>query len=124
MPMRFWRNLGKPGSLHFIRQTDSDGNLNYQYTGTDEEGQPVYTLTKSIEELQADMFHQINRYHVKNAECRSHQNQMKNYEFVVSLTMTPEGVQKFADATTNAYQNSESIAIYYDGKMHQCAECQ
>lgn len=42
---------------------------------------------------------------------------MKNYEFVVSLTMTPEGVQKFADATTNAYQNSESIAIYYDGKI-------
>ena len=46
--------LGKPGSLYFIRQTDSDGNLNYQYTGTDEEGQPVYTLMKSIEELQAD----------------------------------------------------------------------
>jgi len=109
--------LGKPGSLYFIRQTDSDGNLNYQYTGTDEEGQPVYTLTKSIEELQADGSIVLTGTDVKNAERRSYQNQMKNYEFVVSLTMTPEGVQKFADATTNAYQNSESIAIYYDGKI-------
>lgn len=109
--------LGKPGSLYFIRQTDSDGNLNYQYTGTDEEGQPVYTLTKSIEELQSDGSIVLTGTDVKNAERRSYQNQMKNYEFVVSLTMTPEGVQKFADATTNAYQNSESIAIYYDGKI-------
>ena len=109
--------LGKPGSLYFIRQTDSDGNLNYQYSGTDEEGQPVYTLTKSIEELQADGSIVLTGTDVKNAERRSYQNQMKNYEFVVSLTMTPEGVQKFADATTNAYQNSESIAIYYDGKI-------
>ena len=109
--------LGKPGSLYFIRQTDSDGNLNYQYTGTDEDGQPVYTLTKTIEELQADGSIVLTGTDVKNAERRSYQNQMKNYEFVVSLTMTTEGVQKFADATTNAYQNGESIAIYYDGKI-------
>lgn len=109
--------LGKPGSLYFIRQTDSDGNLNYQYTGTDEDGQPVYTLTKTIDELQADGSIVLTGTDVKNAERRSYQNQMKNYEFVVSLTMTTEGVQKFADATTNAYQNGESIAIYYDGKI-------
>lgn len=109
--------LGKPGSLYFIRQTDSDGNLNYQYTGTDADGQPVYTLTKTIEELQADGSIVLTGTDVKNAERRSYQNQMKNYEFVVSLTMTTEGVQKFADATTNAYQNGESIAIYYDGKI-------
>ncbi len=109
--------LGKPGSLYFIRQTDSDGSLNYQYTGTDEDGQPVYTLTKTIDELQADGSIVLTGTDVKNAERRSYQNQMKNYEFVVSLTMTTEGVQKFADATTNAYQNGESIAIYYDGKI-------
>ena len=109
--------LGKPGSLYFIRQTDSDGNLNYQYTGTDADGQPVYTLTKTIDELQADGSIVLTGTDVKNAERRSYQNQMKNYEFVVSLTMTTEGVQKFADATTNAYQNGESIAIYYDGKI-------
>ena len=109
--------LGKPGSLYFIRQTDSDGNLNYQYTGTDEDGQPVYTLTKTIDELQDDGSIVLTGTDVKNAERRSYQNQMKNYEFVVSLTMTTEGVQKFADATTNAYQKGESIAIYYDGKI-------
>lgn len=109
--------LGKPGSLYFIRQTDSDGNLNYQYAGTDSDGQPVYTLLKTIEELQADGSIVLTGTDVKNAERRSYQNEMKNYEFVVSLTMTTDGVQKFADATTNAYQNGESIAIYYDGKI-------
>ena len=49
--------LGKPGSLYFIAQTDSEGNQNY--TGSyavDAEGEVViqYTLLKTIEELQAD----------------------------------------------------------------------
>ena len=49
--------LGKPGSLYFIAQTDSQGNNNYELGyGVDDEGNifPQYQLVKSIEELQAD----------------------------------------------------------------------
>lgn len=47
--------LGKPGSLYFIKQKDSEGNENY--TGR--------TLNKTIEELEADgSIVQIGRAHV------------------------------------------------------------
>jgi len=42
--------LGQPGSLYFISQTDSDGNQNYTYGATG------YTLNKTIEELTAEYF--------------------------------------------------------------------
>lgn len=109
--------LGKPGALYFISQTSPDGTMNYQYAGVDDEGQPVYMLNRSIEELQADGSVVLTGTDIKNAERRTVQNQMQNYEYVVSLAMTDEGTQKFADATTNAYNKSESIAIYYDGKI-------
>ena len=109
--------LGKPGSLYFISETDSDGNSNYQYSGTDADGEPVYTLLKTIDELEEDGSIVLTGTDVKNAERRSYQNQMKNYEYVVSLTMTTEGTEKFAEATTNAYEKGESIAIYYDGEI-------
>ena len=109
--------LGKPGSLYFISETDSEGNSNYQYSGTDADGEPVYTLLKTIDELEEDGSIVLTGTDVKNAERRSYQNQMKNYEYVVSLTMTTEGTEKFAEATTNAYEKGESIAIYYDGEI-------
>ena len=34
---------------------------------------------------------------------------------MVSLSLTEEGTTKFADATAKAYENNESIGIYYDG---------
>lgn len=43
-------DLGRPGALYFIAQTDADGNQNYSYTGT---GATGYSLNKTIEELQA-----------------------------------------------------------------------
>lgn len=109
--------LGKPGSLYFISQTDADGNVNYQYVGVDADGKPVYALTKSIEDLQADGSVVLTGTDVKDAQRETYQNQMKNYEYVVGLTMTDEGTQKFADATTAAFQKGESIAIYYDGQI-------
>ena len=55
---------------------------------------------------------------VKAAEARSGQDQQtKNPEFVVSLDMTEEGTQKFADATKRAYEKGETLAIYYDGNF-------
>ena len=44
-------DLGRPGALYFIAQTDSEGNANYTYTGN---GATGYTLNKTIAELQED----------------------------------------------------------------------
>ncbi len=109
--------LGKPGSLYFIAQTDSEGNNNYEMGyGIDAEGNmvPQYQLTKTIEELQADGSIVLSGTEVESAQARAQQDSMGNLENVVSLTFNETGKQAFAEATTKAYENSETIAIYYD----------
>lgn len=110
-------DLGKPGSLYFIAQYDAEGNLNYQPVGIREDGSYEYSMNKTIEELEADGSIKLVGTDVKNAQARGYKNQMQNNQFVVELTMTEEGTAKFAEATTKAYQNGESIAIYYDGSI-------
>ncbi len=110
-------DLGKPGSLYFIAEHDSEGNLNYQFLGMDEAGKAVYSMNKTIEELEADGSIMLVGTDVKNAQARSYTDNMQNSQFVVDLSMTDEGTVKFADATTKAYQNGESLAIYYDGSI-------
>ena len=52
---------------------------------------------------------------VETAEARTQQNQTtKNNEYVVALTLTKEGTQKFADATEANV--GKQIAIIYDGE--------
>lgn len=113
--------LGKPGSLYFISQTDSEGNLNYAMSTyeADADGivRPVYELTKSLEELQADGSIVLSGTEVESAQARTQQDSMGNMENVVSLTFNEEGTKAFADATTKAYANGESIAIYYDDEF-------
>ncbi len=110
-------DLGKPGSLYFIRQTDAEGNQNYTY-GLDADGQLMYILLKDINACIADGDAVLTGTDVKSAEAGSIQDQMtKNNEFIVSLSMTDEGAQKFADATAKAFAAGESIAIYYDGQI-------
>ncbi len=110
-------DLGKPGSLYFIRQTDASGNQNYTY-GLDADGQLTYILLKDINTCIADGDAVLTGTDVKSAEAGSIQDQMtKNNEFIVSLSMTDEGTQKFADATAKAFAAGESIAIYYDGQI-------
>ena len=46
-------DLGKPGSLYFIRETDADGNMNYGYVSLGDTGGVMLMLTKSIDELKA-----------------------------------------------------------------------
>ena len=114
------KELGKPGSLYFIAQTDDNGNQNYsQQVMLDENGNYVagYGLNKSIDEMLADGSIVLLGTDVKDARAVSTQDSMQNSMFAVSLTMTDEGTQKFADATRRAYQNGESIAIYYDGEF-------
>lgn len=105
------QDLGRPGSLYFISQTDAEGNLNYQYTQTG------YTLLKTIDELLADGSIKLTGTDVQNAQAGSGQNSMGNTEFVVDLTMTSEGTSKFAEATRQAYEKGETLAIYYDGSF-------
>ncbi|MBR5247800.1 MAG: protein translocase subunit SecD [Lachnospiraceae bacterium] len=111
------QELGKPGSLYFIAETDAEGNKNYslQYLA---DGSYGYGLNKTIEELEADGSIVLVGTDIKDAQAGSKQDQLGNAEFMVLLTMTEEGREKFAEATRKAYnggQNSETLAIYYDG---------
>ena len=112
------QELGRPGALYFIAETDADGNYNYsqQYV-TDANGNMNYTyaLNKTIDELMEDGSIVLVGTDVKDARAVTTRDQMQNSTFAVDLTMTEEGTQKFADATRNAYQKGETLGIYYDG---------
>lgn len=105
--------LGRPGSLYFIRQTDDDGNANYSYSSSS----GGYELNKELDELIESGDVVLEGTDVADAQAGYQSDSMNNQEIVVSLTFTDEGKQKFADATTRAYENGESIAIYYDGEF-------
>lgn len=113
--------LGQPGTLYFIAQTDSAGNQNYTSNyGIDADGNiaMVYELTKSLEELQADGSIVLTGTDVASAQAGSQQDQlMNNTQYVVQLTLTDAGTAAFAAATEKAYNAGESIAIYYDGEF-------
>lgn len=104
--------LGKPGSLYFIAHKGSDGSENYTFNGSE------YVLNKTIEELQEDGSIVLTGTEVKTAKASMIENDLKNKENVVDLTLTEEGTTKFAEATKAAYEdNRDSIGIYYDGKF-------
>ena len=110
-------DLGKPGSLYFIRETDADGNMNYGYVSLGDTGGVMLMLTKSIDELKAGGDIVLEGTDVADAQAASYQDNMNNQNFVVSLTFTSDGTKKFADATTEAHSKGETIAIYYDGSI-------
>ncbi|MCR4589049.1 MAG: protein translocase subunit SecD [Lachnospiraceae bacterium] len=103
--------LGQPGTLYFIRQTDADGNSNYSYSSTTGN----YELTRDLADIVATGDAVLSGTDVASAQATYESDSVGNQEPVVSLSFTSEGTQKFADATTAAYQNGESIGIYYDG---------
>ncbi|MBE5860171.1 MAG: protein translocase subunit SecD [Butyrivibrio sp.] len=129
--------LGQPGNLYFIAQTDSEGNQNYQYNSgfqldengniaTDEDGNILmdesgaigYTLNKTIEELEADGSIVLKGEDVADAQAGYQNSGTANtQEVVIQLEFTENGKQKFAEATKKAFANGESIAIYYDGEF-------
>lgn len=112
------QELGKPGALYFIAETDSEGNVNYSMKQTqDAQGNVgyVYTLDKPLEELEANGSVVLVGTDVKDARGGSTQDSMGNTTYAVDLTMTEEGTAKFADATKNAYEKGETLGIYYDG---------
>ena len=108
--------LGRPGSLYFIRQKDDNGNENYTL-GADADGNYGYVLTKDLDQIIADGDVVLQGTDVLEAKAGYQTDNMNNQEIVVSLTFTDEGKQKFADATTKAYAAGETIGIYYDGRF-------
>lgn len=106
-------DLGKPGSLYFIRQTDENGSANYQLDSSTYQ----YKLTRSLDQIIADGDAVLSGTDVADAQAGYQNDSMSNQQIVVELTFTDEGAQKFADATTRAYEKHESIGIYYDGEF-------
>ncbi len=104
-------DLGRPGALYFIAQTDADGNENYSYTGSGETG---YSLNKTIDELLADGSIVLEGTDVAAAQGGTGSDSLGNSQFVVDLIFTDEGTTKFGEVTTKAYANGQSIGIYYD----------
>ena len=54
---------------------------------------------------------------VEDAQAKARQDNMGNLENVVELTFNADGKEAFAEATKKAYDNGETIAIYYDGEF-------
>lgn len=113
--------LGRPGSLYFIAETDKDGNANYSMQAViDAQGNVsyAYALNKTIDELKADGSIMLEGTDVKTATAGSIKDQtMGNSTYAVDLVMTEEGTKKFEEATRNAYEKGETLGIYYDGSF-------
>ncbi len=113
------KELGRPGTLYFIAETDSEGNENYSsqaVQNADGTYGYAYVLNKSIDELLEDGSILVQGTDVQDARAGSIQTNMGS-EYAVDLTMTEEGTAKFADATRNAYEKGEALGIYYDGNI-------
>ena len=54
---------------------------------------------------------------IADAQAKTQQDNMGNSQFVVALTMTPEGTEKFAAATKAAAPTHDIIYIYYDNNI-------
>ena len=116
------QELGRPGALYFIAQTDSEGNLNYSQQsvpGANGEYGYVYVLHKSIEELLENGSILVQGTDVKDAQAGTTRtnNTLQNSVYAVDLVMTEEGRERFAQATENARDKNETLAIYYDGNI-------
>ncbi len=89
-------NIEIPGvsdANHILEELGKPGSLEFQ----DENGNTLLTGTD-----------------IKNAQGGTYNNQMGNREYVVELTLTDEGAQKFAEATANNV--GKSMPIVYDGE--------
>lgn len=106
--------LGTPGSIYFIKQTDASGNQNYTYDSSIGN----YKLNYELDDLIANGSVILQGSDVKSATATNQQNQTTGAtQAVVSISLTDKGTQAFADATTAAYAAGQSIGIYYDGQF-------
>ncbi len=114
-------DLGQPGNLYFIRETDDEGNPNYYDPYAESLGYStgLYILSegKTIESLTASGDIVLSGSDVASAQAVYQQDSYGAQEPVVSLEFTDAGAQAFAEATTKAYAAGETIGIYYDGEF-------
>lgn len=104
-------DLGSPGSLYFITQTDADGNQNYSWNSATGD----YALNYDLETLIANGSVILSGDDVKSAEAAYETNQtLGTQEPVVQLQFNDDAADIFGEATTNAYASGQSIGIYYD----------
>ena len=103
--------LGSPGSLYFIVETDEDGNENYSYSSST----GAYELNYDIETLIENGSVILTGSDVASASAGyDTSSTVGTSEPVVELSFNEDAAEIFAEATTNAYENGESIGIYYD----------
>ena len=105
--------LGRPGTLYFIREKATDGTANYSFDAATQD----YVLNRTIDEITADGQIVLVGTDVKSAEAGSVTNSLGNSEIIVQLVFNDEGSEKFRLATEDAYAKGETIAIYYDGSF-------
>lgn len=104
--------LGKPGSLYFIKHYNSEGKENYT---VDQNAEGGYKLNYDIDTLMADGSILFNGAEVKTADAQYEQSSTGNKTPVCALTLTDAGAEIFATATKEALEkNKDSIGIYYD----------
>ncbi|MFN2925493.1 protein translocase subunit SecD [Lachnospiraceae bacterium YH-ros2228] len=108
--------LGTPGNLYFIKQTDASGNNNYNYDQTS--GEYKLAEGKTIESLQKEGSIVLTGTEVKTAKAGYTQDQTTgNQSPIVEVSLNKKGTKAFGDATTEAYKNGQTIGIYYDGRF-------
>ena len=100
--------LGSPGSLYFITNHDKDGNENYSYS--EEFG--AYMLNYDLETLIENGSAILSGTDVASADAAyaNTNSASTSQEPVVELSFTPEAVEIFANATTEAASAGDSIA--------------
>lgn len=102
--------LGKPGSLCFIEQEDSEGNSNFSW------GETSYVLDRTVEEIREAGSVVLEGTDIADAEGGAYQDSTTgSTEYAVSLTLTSEGKDKFAEATSANV--GKPIAIVYDNEI-------
>ncbi len=114
-------DLGQPGNLYFIRETDDNGEKNYYDPYEAQLGYSIgyYTLAegKTIESLTESGDIVLSGSDVVSAQAVYQQDSYGAQEPVVSLEFNEKGAKAFGEATTRAYAKGETIGIYYDGEF-------
>ncbi len=105
--------LGSPGALYFITETNAKGEASYSYDPNSTEKLP-YKLNVPLEDLIAEGSVILTGNDVKAAEAGYMPDEYGNQSPMVSISFTDDAAKIFAEATENAAVSNETIAIYYD----------
>ncbi|WP_051226878.1 protein translocase subunit SecDF [Butyrivibrio sp. MC2013] len=111
--------LSTPGNLYFIREFNDEGEANYVDNSAE-----IYGMSLGIYELAEgvtiDSLKESGDIILEGKDVAGAQAGIMTQngtDYVVELTLTDEGKKKFADATTAAVVNHDTIGIYYDGEF-------